>query len=163
MEKKIKILSVVSIITLIIVVGLFVIFTTENYTQLADGTKVFGDFNKVEIIDYRVITQEYKDDQYQKIGSGFIKIANASRYLINITVRNIDSMYYVTIVARFYDSNNNLLCQKYGHVERTDAAPIYQNQILYFEIVYPKEDLECKDHFDDVDYISFFIYADRPL
>jgi len=135
----------------------------EKTMLLPDGTKVIGDFQKAEILNYSVVTEGYKDGEIINLGYGFIHNNTSFRYKINIAMKNIDSTNYVTLEALFYDTDNTLLCTLGDTLERTDEAPLYKNQIFHFNIIYSNNDSKYKEFFSDVDHLNFYIYADRSL
>lgn len=125
---------------------------------LPDGTKVVGDFNKVQIASYLITTEKNQNDTNITIGEGFIP-TNSSHYRANITVQNIDAKYYITIRVNLYNRTNALLGNGRFHVERTGETLL--NSEYHFSVVFQKS--EYPDTFTYADHIDFMIYADREL
>ena len=132
MKNQTKICFVILIMSSIIISGCI-----EGYIELSDGTKVYGDYDKIKIIDY-------------SIGK------NDTCYFINITVKNIKAHTDISIRANFYDSNNNLLYGNGNSVGRTNDTDIYPNQIFYFKII-------GDEYFNKIDHITLKIWVDPEL
>jgi len=84
----------------------------DEYTTLSDGTKVTGDFDKVEILNYSVETL----DGQIKIADGFVYSENATRFNIRGTARNIagELIRIVRITAKYYTEDDNYIQEYYN-------------------------------------------------
>lgn len=130
----------------------------EEFTTLPDGTKVHGDIDKLEILNYSIVTEKevnYRD--YQKIADGFVYSEDASRYRIYGTAKNIagkmlpEGTWFtnnIKITVKFYDNNEVHLVSK----TTTKYTELPDTYTWDFEITYSKD-----DYFEYVDHISFEI------
>jgi hypothetical protein len=86
----------------------------NEYTTLSDGTKVTGDFNKIEILNYSAET--LGGSPLVKIADGFTYSADATRYGIHGTAKNIagELIKEVRITANYYTSDNKYIRENYN-------------------------------------------------
>ena len=133
----------------------------EKFTTLPDGTKVYGDIDKLEILNYSIVTEKqlgfYGLYEYEKIADGFVYSENASRYRIYVTAKNIagkmlpEGTWFtsnIKITVKFYDNNEVHLASK----TTTKYTELPDTYTWDFEITYSKD-----DYFEYVDHISFEI------
>jgi len=149
-------------VILVIFVMIYLLFFTDllfekDYLLLPDNTRVIGDIDKAEVVDYSVITRGQKDGHFYEIGEGFIHSDNTFSFRINVTVKNKGIDGELTLYVNFYDSNNNYLGYYFEIMELEDIeGTIGQN--LYFTSSYTKNCWEEKAQkiFNDIDHIGSF-------
>jgi len=127
----------------------------EEFTTLPDGTKVYGDIDKLEILNYSIVTEKevnYRD--YQKIADGFVYSENASRYRVNVTIKNIagEILDSITVYVRYYDDLDIFLRSDYDR-----GYDLYMDDIADFSFTWGN--YSSPSYFKQVDHISFEIYA----
>ena len=129
-----------------------------KFTTLPDGTKVYGDFDKLEILNHSVVTEQrhgiyyYIDVTYEKIADGFVYSENASRYRANVTVKNIagEILDSITIYVRYYDNLDNFLRSDYDY-----GYDLYMDDTIDFSFTWGN--YSSPSYFKQVDHISFEI------
>lgn len=135
----------------------------EKFTTLPDGTNVTGDIDKLEILNYFVVTEKKVNgslfwnspwDTYEKIADGFVYSENATRYRINVTVKNIagELLDDITIYVRYYDNLSNLLRSDYDY-----GYNLYIEDTIDFSFTWYNS--SYSSYFEHVDHISFEILA----
>lgn len=122
----------------------------EQSITLSDGTKVTGDINMVQILNYSLVTEAIDG---RKIGDGFIHSEETYQYMIRGTAKNTaGEMIGFGIKAHFYDKNDIYL--------HTEQSPSYQyvadTYIRDFYIDYNMWQ-SSSEYFENVDYFEFEI------
>lgn len=124
----------------------------EEFTTLEDGTKVYGDIDKLEILNYSVVTEKENHWDYQKIGDGFVHSEDASRYRVNITVKNIagELLDRIRIDINYYDSLDNHLYSNQEYEWHLYMEETIEFSFTWYNSSYPS-------YFEHADHISFEI------
>ncbi|MGF3555138.1 MAG: hypothetical protein ACQXXF_07740 [Thermoplasmatota archaeon] len=166
-RKKILILLAISIILLLIGVCIYLIpyihFIPEKYTYLEDGTKVTGDTNKIEILNYTVFTYNVTNPpQSEYIGEGFIHSENATEFEVMVYYKNIanETIENMEITIQYYDINNNLLKSPPEYYGKKEIFPLEKSKttrcFFYLSNYF-------YDDFEKVDHISFQILPTKTI
>ena len=69
-DKKLIKIIVILIICLISILLIYYLFYYEECTSLEDGTKVCGDIDSIEILNYTIYTTSETDFNYKNLGEG---------------------------------------------------------------------------------------------
>lgn len=123
----------------------------KEYTYLPDGTKVYGDFDKIEITEYTVTTdRRIGFMEYETIANGFVYSKNASRYLVNVTVKNIanELIDWIYLYVYFYDNQGNEL-----YSGKDTCRDMYINDTCCLEVHWYNS--SSPSYFEHMDYIEF--------
>jgi len=120
--------------------------TNENIT-LWDGTKVTGNTDKIEIINYSVETQNM---EREKIADGFTYTEEAFIYIINVTAKSIaaEILDEVRVTAKFYDNSGIYLESDFGGVCELTLGETFGILLSYNKNI---------GNFEYVDHIKFEI------
>jgi hypothetical protein len=104
----------------IIIIGIVVLLLPAELSGCMEYTgqmvTIEGDVDKIEIINYSIITQKRVSWtlQYEKVNDGFVYGNDVERYLIEGIAKNIagETIDIVNITAKFYDVNDIYLNSK---------------------------------------------------
>jgi len=159
--KKTIILLIISII--ILSIGISINFIPENYTFLKDGTKVTGDIDKIEILNYTVYTYNrtwYPVFDLKFIGNGFIHSKNATWFEVMVYYKNIanEKLENISITIEYYDFNNTLLnSEEINNKEEISKLEKSETRSCFFEAFYAENNLEKAER------VSFHITTSKFL
>lgn len=138
---------------------------TPLNTTLSHGTKVYGDLDKIRIINFEIVTEvgncsfcephiigdgfcpeKLSDDNYSNSGGKYV------HYRISGTVKNIAGRMIntTTISADFYDADDIYLGSQFGTKIDNLPATYSQNFSFYYSSTYQK-------YFYFVDHITLTI------
>lgn len=160
---------IISIVILLIGISLYLL--PEKYTFMQDGTKVTGDIDKVEILNYTVFTYNqtnWPDTEY--IGEGFIHTENATSYDVMVYYKNIanEKIEDFEMIISYYNIDNNLLesaavnnMRQLSDLEKSEISRTSFGQSMYMMEGFEKAE-RVSFHIsnpNDLDYNMIGIYA----
>lgn len=152
-----KIIALIVVIALVGITLSYVYFNStdlfEECKYLDDGTKICGDIELIDIINYTIYTTVETDYTYENLGEGFIQNDDSTNYYVkvNFLINSYDSIDEKKFIVNFLDNENNYLDSSWLRLDSLGKYPVTSNRSVVFTI--SKDSLG--NNFDKVERISF--------